>query len=341
MTTSFALRGRVSSSFLLLLVLLLFASGPCGVWGVEDNATTAVRENRSLTTAHHINTVEELHLEGNAHLFPKHVIEDLPHDLKHGSVALVEAGKGKENGAKKGKLRKYKVVYYRDRFGVVHAVRRRQLEHPGRHAAVFLFMMFFLVGCQSTIFYWKRVSPKTFRDVTLAGLWLIPAVASVYLHGWFFLSLWALHTILGGYLVYIATRKPLGVHTPQKVYTWFQNWHSVCYGVGCGGYVLILLSLLGLDRMMQSTLIPRAGLTLLLGGAYFGVMGRDFAETCCERISSTIGYCAHDEPPVNLCALCGEELRVSTISYRNGETPPKQQKLFVLNCKHEFHECKF
>ena len=152
------------------------------------------------------------------------------------------------------------------------------------------------------------------------------------------MSIWALHTILGGYLVFIATRKPLGVKTPQRVYRWFQLWHQTCYGIGCAGYALIIACVFGADRLVGNAVIPKISLALLLGGAYFGVMGRDFAETCCERMSNTIGYVKHSEPPVNLCALCGEELRVSQVGYRNGQCPPVQQKLFVLGCKHEFHE---
>ena len=136
-------------------------------------------EARVLNTSH-IKTVQDLHAHDDPKIIPKEIVEELPHHLKNDSVALVHANSSDSDGNGVKKLR-MEVVYYRDRYGRIHAVRRRKLEHPGRHAAVFLFLMFFMMASQSIIFYWKKMKPKSFRDVTLAGLWQCPLLSEYIL----------------------------------------------------------------------------------------------------------------------------------------------------------------
>lgn len=73
-------------------------------------------------------------------------------------------------------------------------------------------------------------------------------------------------------------------------------------------------------------------------GLYFGVLGRDCAEMCVERMASTTGFMSRkgeclpsfDVKP-NICAICSDILSSDNNSKSN-------ERLFKLNCSHQFHE---
>ena len=86
--------------------------------------------------------------------------------------------------------------------------------------------------------------------------------------------------------------------------------------------------------------VDAGGLMLFLS-LYFGVLIRDFAEVASMNICNSIGYSKYETPPVNLCALCGVELK-ATLDIMLGKTTEEEEdaknKTIKLSCSHEFHE---
>jgi len=75
------------------------------------------------------------------------------------------------------------------------------------------------------------------------------------------------------------------------VYKWFLLVYNVCYGLGIAGYFCILLTFLGFNILLavRPDTAMNFGMLLLFYGLYFGVVSRDFSETCTEMMASSIG----------------------------------------------------
>lgn len=77
----------------------------------------------------------------------------------------------------------------------------------------------------------------------------------------------------------------------RLVYKWFYGVHKVTYFLGVAGYFIIMLTLLGVNLMfmIRPETSMEFGILVMFYGLYFGVLGRDFAEICAEKIASKIG----------------------------------------------------
>ena len=77
------------------------------------------------------------------------------------------------------------------------------------------------------------------------------------------------------------------------VYKWFLFLHKLSYVLGILGYVVIMFTLLGLNVIfgIKPSVSMDSGLLLLFYGLYYGVLGRDFAHICTDRMASKIGVC--------------------------------------------------
>jgi RING finger protein 121 len=54
-------------------------------------------------------------------------------------------------------------------------------------------------------------------QVSLAGLWLMPAIISLHLKFWRFLAIWAAYSAVTGYLISLCMGKKMHQATPRKV----------------------------------------------------------------------------------------------------------------------------
>lgn len=65
----------------------------------------------------------------------------------------------------------------------------------------------------------------------------------------------------------------------------------ISYGLGVIGYVIVLLTLLGVNLMFRSLPQPwmDCGLMCLFYGLYYGVLGRDISEIITDKMAATIG----------------------------------------------------
>ena len=67
--------------------------------------------------------------------------------------------------------------------------------------------------------------------------------------------------------------------------------HKFTYGLGIAGYVIVMCTLLGVNLMflIRPETSMEFGIIVLFYGLYFGVLGRDFAEICADKMASKLG----------------------------------------------------
>ena len=94
--------------------------------------------------------------------------------------------------------------------------------------------------------------------------------------------------------------EPFGSARPKRrkaflffslVYKWFLLVYKVSYGLAIGGYFLIMMTFLGINNLLLIS--PQTsldfGILIMFYGIYYGVLGRDMAESCTERMTSKSG----------------------------------------------------
>uniref|UniRef100_A0A158Q813 RING-type domain-containing protein n=1 Tax=Elaeophora elaphi TaxID=1147741 RepID=A0A158Q813_9BILA len=185
--------------------------------------------------------------------------------------------------------------------------------HEQMHMEIFLILIVTLVVAQIALL------------CTLLGMWLIPVFICVQRYWWRFLITWIVYSMLSTVIWYRATRPQISGKTPS-------------YVLGIVGYIFIMFTLLGLNHIfaIKARILMDAGLLLLFYGLYYGVLGRDFAHICTDRIASKIGYYTEEGLPrknleANVCAVCGNHLEID-------DTETEYESTYRLSCGHLFHE---
>jgi RING finger protein 121 len=75
------------------------------------------------------------------------------------------------------------------------------------------------------------------------------------------------------------------------VYKWFLLIYKVSYCTGIFGYFTMMATFMGFNLIFNvkpSTWMD-AGLVCMFYALYYGVMARDFAEICTEKMAANIG----------------------------------------------------
>ena len=77
----------------------------------------------------------------------------------------------------------------------------------------------------------------------------------------------------------------------RMVYKWFYFIHKGTTALSLVGYFIIMLTLFGVSLMftINPDTAAEVGLLVLFYGLYFGVLGRDFAEICADKMASKLG----------------------------------------------------
>ncbi|CAF4362989.1 unnamed protein product [Rotaria sp. Silwood2] len=100
-----------------------------------------------------------------------------------------------------------------------------------------------------------------------------------------------------------------------------------------------MMTFLGINNLLLIS--PQTGLDfgilIMFYGIYYGVLGRDMAESCTDRMASKIGYYSETGLPKralesNTCAVCANPILV-----QNNEEALIEQT-YKLQCGHTFHE---
>ena len=77
----------------------------------------------------------------------------------------------------------------------------------------------------------------------------------------------------------------------RLVYKWFLLIYKISYAIGIIGYFVIMCTLFGLNILLliKPQVAMDFGLLLLFYGLYYGVVARDFAEVCTDKMAAHIG----------------------------------------------------
>ena len=76
------------------------------------------------------------------------------------------------------------------------------------------------------------------------------------------------------------------------VYKWFLLIYKISYVVGIFGYLTMMATFLGFNLIfnVKPSAWMDTGLLCMFYALYYGVVARDFAEICTEKMAANIGY---------------------------------------------------
>jgi RING finger protein 121 len=163
--------------------------------------------------------------------------------------------------------------------------------HESMHAEMVLILIGSLVVAQVLLVQWKKRHFRSYQISTLVGMWIIPVILCLKFQWWRFIFIWSIFSVITGFVSFKATRKPIAGTTPRLVYKWFLLAYKLSYGIGIAGYFVIMCTLFGLNILLliKPQTSMDVGLLLLFYGLYLGVVSRDFAEVCADKMASQIG----------------------------------------------------
>ncbi|XP_072945270.1 E3 ubiquitin ligase Rnf121 [Epargyreus clarus] len=211
--------------------------------------------------------------------------------------------------------------------------------HETMHTTMILILIFTLIVVQIIVVAWKQRHYRSYALFTMISMWSIPLIMSIRNHWWRFIFVWSVFTITTGLVIRKSTTKPMAVTTPRLVYKWFLLIYKVSCAVGVVGYIVMMLTFLGCNLIFGHR--PQAwmdfALMFLFYGLYFGVLGRDVAEYCADKMAASIGYYTKEGIPTrqlesNVCAVCGNQLLVDV------NVEGVIENTYKLTCGHVFHE---
>ncbi|VDN96004.1 unnamed protein product [Rodentolepis nana] len=203
--------------------------------------------------------------------------------------------------------------------------------HEAMHLEMLLILIFFSFGCQFLLMLWKKYRPKSYHLFTLIAMWIVPICYSVYMLYFRFIAIWFLFSLISGVMVYLSSNPQIATTTPRTVYWWFLLMHKVSYSATLLGYLLVLFCMF-IPQIISPTFAFPVGGLILFYGVYFGLIARDFAEVCTDKMAAHISYFSETGIPLrkidpSVCALCTKVML-------NGQG----EKKYKLNCTHVFHE---
>nr|XP_034836249.1 RING finger protein 121 [Maniola hyperantus] len=211
--------------------------------------------------------------------------------------------------------------------------------HDSMHMKMVLILIGTLVVAQIIVVEWKKLHYRSYAFFTMVSMWSIPLLISTYNHSYRFIIVWTIFTLLTSLVIWKSSQKPMSNTTPRMVYKWFYLIYKVSCFFMLFGYVVMVLTFLSVNVVFNHR--PQSwmdvGLMCMFYGVYFGVLGRDVAEYCTDKMAASIGYYTKEGMPTrhlesNVCAVCGNKLLVDV----NEEGV--LENTYKLPCGHVFHE---
>ena len=120
------------------------------------------------------------------------------------------------------------------------------------------------------------------------------------------------------------------------VYKWFLLLYKISYILGIIGYIIMMATFMGFYLFfgVKPHVWMDVGLLMMFYALYYGVMARDVAEICTEKMVSRIGYYQPGGMPArrldsDVCALCENQFLAKV-----GEGGVVENT-YRLTCSHE------
>ncbi|KAJ1819111.1 hypothetical protein LPJ56_003713 [Coemansia sp. RSA 2599] len=213
---------------------------------------------------------------------------------------------------------------------------------------MFLIFVGVLAMMPSIVKFWRQRYPTSYKLVSIGSISLIPPYFALGNGFYRFVVIWLVYASASVYVLYLATRQPLHVRTPRRVYQWFALTNKVSYAVFVMGFVLFLLGFFNIaPGLTDSEAYLSASMLFLFYGLYFGLMSRDLVALCTDRIAATLGYSSseHNLPtktlPRDVCCICGDVLGSGgsgdSSNSSSDDVSSAHEPTYVLSCRHEFH----
>ncbi|XP_023247213.1 RING finger protein 121-like [Copidosoma floridanum] len=172
-----------------------------------------------------------------------------------------------------------------------HKMHELHRGHESMHAEMVFILIITVFVSEVILITWKKRHYKSYQLVTLIGMWIIPLVLALRNYYWRFIFFWLVFSCITGLIVRKTVEKPMQGTTPRLVYKWFYLIYKASYFLGLVSYFILLATFFGLNLVFDAK--PQAwmdcGLLFLFYGLYFGVLGRDVAELCADKLASHIG----------------------------------------------------
>ncbi|KAI9502786.1 RING finger protein [Coemansia spiralis] len=213
--------------------------------------------------------------------------------------------------------------------------------HEGKHFAMFIIFVCVLTMLPSIVTFWRQRHPLSYRLISIGSICLIPVYFALTNNYYRFVCIWTVYAVANTYVLYLATRNPLHMHTPRWVYQWFAFINKVSYVVFVVGFVLFLLCFFNIMPGLTDTdYYVESSMLTMFYGLYFGLMSRDLVTLCTDKIAATLGYSVVSNRlptkslPREVCCICGD---MSTSNAPNRQTTAVSEPTHALGCGHEFH----
>ncbi|KAJ2696622.1 hypothetical protein H4218_004485 [Coemansia sp. IMI 209128] len=216
--------------------------------------------------------------------------------------------------------------------------------HEGKHLAMFLILVCVLAMLPNTVTYWRRRHPSSYRFVSVGSICLIPPYFAVSNGYYRFASAWTVYAAANVYFLYLATRSPLYLQTPRRVYQWFAFINKASYAVFVLGVVLFALCFFDVaPGLTDSERFVEGSMLAVFYGLYFGLVSRDLVTLCTDKMAATLGYASNGYMPTRhlpreVCCICGGEL-LGSKAEGGSEQGALVEPTHRLGCGHEFHAC--
>ncbi|XP_069362369.1 E3 ubiquitin ligase Rnf121 isoform X2 [Maniola hyperantus] len=163
--------------------------------------------------------------------------------------------------------------------------------HDSMHMKMVLILIGTLVVAQIIVVEWKKLHYRSYAFFTMVSMWSIPLLISTYNHSYRFIIVWTIFTLLTSLVIWKSSQKPMSNTTPRMVYKWFYLIYKVSCFFMLFGYVVMVLTFLSVNVVFNHR--PQSwmdvGLMCMFYGVYFGVLGRDVAEYCTDKMAASIG----------------------------------------------------
>ncbi|CAH2088379.1 unnamed protein product [Euphydryas editha] len=211
--------------------------------------------------------------------------------------------------------------------------------HDSMHMTMVMILIVTLIVAHVVVTNWKNLHYRSYALFTMVAMWSIPLLMSINNHWVRFIVVWTIFTILTAIVIWKSSQKPMSVTAPRLVYKWFYLIYKASCFFGVFGYIVMMLTFMNVNSIFNQK--PQVwmdvGLVSLFYGLYFGVLGRDVAEYCTDKMAASIGYYTKEGMPTrhletNVCAVCGNKLLVDV----NEEGV--LENTYKLTCGHVFHE---